>query len=282
MSSDDSSNDGSCDDCSTGGTCEGDHGAYEEVTEQSYHSYWTECDHHYYTTPEHLLSVDPDIVRDEEPDVIDTDFKYFFLTSYFENPPDGLIDYRNCDHYYDRPKPGHVEYEIKHPEGSNHDRSDFAFEKPSPTEEEESATENSILAVVSSVASSSGNPYVMLGAAATAAFVSSGGWGSAVEFNKDDNYGTTQQQRWTWDISLDGDTKSDFRQDQCDSTAARFRINPNYAGQTGEATAACRYGYSLPTYDDRKCRCSEPVHTYFVSDWVVKNFAFDVPSDADT
>ena len=280
---DDDEKDGSCDDCSTGGTCEGDHGAYEEVTEQSYHSDSTDCDHHYSTTPEHLLSVDPDIVQDEEPDVIDTDFKYFFLTSYFENPPDGLIDYENCNYdSLDRPKPGAVEYEIKHPEGSNHDRSDFAFEKPSPTEEEENATEDLILAVVNSVAASSGNPYVMFGAAATTAFVNSDAWGSPVDFNKDDNYGTTQQQRWTWKISLDGNTKSDFRQDRCDSTAARFRINPNYAGQTGEATAACRYGYYLPRYPDTYCRCSEPSHTSFFSDWAVKNFAFDVPSDADT
>ena len=275
----------SCDDCSTGGTCEGDHGTYEEVTEQSYHSDTTECDNTYSTTPEHLLSVDPDIVRDEEPDVIDTDFKYFFLTSYFESPPDGLIDYENCDHHYredryERPKPGHVEYEIKHPEDSNYDRSDFAFEKPSPTKEEKSATEDSILAVVNGAAGASGNPYLIAGAAAMTAFVAGGS--SAVSFDKDDNYGTTQQQRWTWDITLNGDSRSDFRQDQCDSTAARFRINPNYADQTGEAAAACRYGYNLPTYYYRDCRCSRPVHTYFISDWVTKDFTFDVPSDADT
>lgn len=266
---------GSCSNCDSSKTCKGDHGAYEDVAKDFVADNTTDCGNTYYSTAQFKHSVQPQIVHGESYDVIDSDYKYYFLNNWFTNVPSSLLDEENCS--YDityESYPGSVEFEIRHP--TDYTDSDFTFERPQPDDNSDDGHEGIMNAALAVVGGVSGSALVSAGAAAMGSFINSSAY-EPVQFNGGTVSNNPDRQQWTWDINIDGSNESEFPDAPCDSSAARFRINPNYSGQTGQVNSWSRNTFYIAEYGSNQCRCAtDAFHYAHTTEWAYRDFQFDV------
>lgn len=265
----------SCADCDSSKTCKGDHGAYDDVSKKYSASITTDCGNTYSSFSQFEHSVQPEIVHGEPYNVIDTDYKYYFINNWFSSVPSPLLDTWNC--YYDVTYdcyPGDVDFEIRHPQG--YTDSDFTFERPQPDASESDGYEGIMNAALAVIGGVSGSALVSAGAAAMGSFINTSAL-NPVQFNGGTVSNNPNRQRWTWSINLDGSNESEFPDAPCDSTAVRFRINPNYSGQTGKVHSWSRQTFMIAEYGTDQCHCDKNVYHYaHTTGWAFRDFQFDV------
>jgi len=202
---------------------------------------------------EFIHTVNPLSNSDENPEDVKGSGKYFWVNSFFEQVPEGLVpDESGCSGLRDQSRCEEVTFLIR--QGYNSEPSEYNFEQPSPNNS--GGNEGSVYETGVDIASSlASHPIASAGIAAMGSWFSPGS-SSTVDYSNFQDDG-----RWNsrWAIGVDGSNIASFPDDPCDTHSVRYKLsNLTGSGQDErEVLTYTKYLFELPEVSSSTC-CSDP------------------------